>query len=145
MFVDQQNQILWGVNMAQRISISPGDGLRRVPKPWRKKFAEESAEIIIRDGRYGEVLQKVSCLSPAILSGELLDGGMPNKPRKRIEKTTTDNAIVNSSNSEGFQEKLQVSAKEQAVAKPVPVYSTIAQPIAAGVGAPTVDNQPTLF
>lgn len=59
--------------MANRISITPREELLKVPKKWRRKFAEQAAEILIREGRSGEVLQQISELTTDYLSGEAIE------------------------------------------------------------------------
>jgi len=72
--------------MANRISITPRDRLRLIPKRWQGKFAEMSAEIIIQEGRHADVLQKVSGLSLSDLSGESLQVANVNEKNSMNRK-----------------------------------------------------------
>ena len=72
--------------MTKRISVTPGAQLRLVPNRWQSKFASEAAEILIREGRSSEVLQSISGLTLADLTGESLglqDTGKLKKNRQR--------------------------------------------------------------
>lgn len=85
--------------MEKRISITPGAQLRLVSSRWQAKFASESAEILIREGRYSEVLQTISGLTLADFAGEFLalKETVKNK-RKRSKKEENVNIIDGSNN-----------------------------------------------
>jgi len=73
--------------MAKRISVTPGAQLRLVPNRWQAKFASESAEILIREGRYSEVLKSITGLTLADLTGESLSlKETSNNKKKRSQK-----------------------------------------------------------
>lgn len=73
--------------MAKRITITPRGQLMLISSRWQGKFAEEAAEILIREGRYGEVLQAISGLSLADLKGESLQVKKYEKSqKKRIQR-----------------------------------------------------------
>lgn len=85
--------------MVRRISITPGDQLRLVPNRWQAKFASISAEILIQEGRYSEVMQTITGLSLADLTGESLTLRETGKnKKKRSQKDKKVNTIYNSSN-----------------------------------------------
>ena len=54
--------------MPKRLSITPRDGLKKINSRWQRNFAEEAAEILIREGRTGEVLSRISGLTAQELS-----------------------------------------------------------------------------
>jgi hypothetical protein len=57
--------------MEKRISITPRKGLLTAVRPeWQRKFAEEAAEVIISEGRYSEMMTRISGITLADLSGE---------------------------------------------------------------------------
>jgi hypothetical protein len=53
-----------------RISITPRDRLLKVPKAWRRKFAEEAAELVITEGRYKEIMLRITGITLADLTGD---------------------------------------------------------------------------
>lgn len=127
--------------MAERISIRPGEGLLKVPKPWRKRFAEESAETVIREGRLGEILQKISGLSSDILAGEpCLSEKKLSGPPKRAKRTAGAEETVSPQNHNDSGGIAQISGWKRGVALPAKdsVNQTISQ-------APNDDSHPGLF
>ena len=56
--------------MEKRISITPRKGLLLVKPEWQRKFAEEAAEVLISEGRYSEMMSRISGITLADLSGE---------------------------------------------------------------------------
>ena len=85
--------------MAKRISVTPGAQLRLVPNRWQAKFASESAEILIREGRYSEVLKSITGLTLADLTGESLSlKETGNNKKKRSQKDKPVNTTYSSSN-----------------------------------------------
>jgi hypothetical protein len=63
--------------MAKRISIVPGPLLLTIREDWRRKFAEASAEILIEEGRYSEVMLMIIGLKK-----EDLLAGKPGQPNE---------------------------------------------------------------
>ena len=70
--------------MVKRISITPKEGLLKVPQIWRRKFAEAASEVLILEGRYKEMMAIISGLTLADLTGETPDDCSEKKckPRK---------------------------------------------------------------
>lgn len=98
--------------MGKRISITPGRLLKLVPDSLKAKVASVSVEILIGEGRYGEILQVVTGLPLAALTEKSLgleDTGAlkSNIQRKKIR---TKNP------SEKVPEKIADAAQ---VAKPI--------------------------
>lgn len=56
--------------MEKRISITPRKGLLLVKPEWQRKFAEEAAEVLMAEGRYSEMMSRISGITLADLSGE---------------------------------------------------------------------------
>lgn len=84
--------------MAKRISVTPGVRLRLVPSRWQSKFASEAAEILIREGRSSEVLQSITGLTLADLTGEFLTLGETGKNKKKhCQKDKQANTTCSSS------------------------------------------------
>lgn len=54
---------------------------------WRKKFAEESAEVLISEGRYPEMMTRISGITLADLSGESVAGPLGKDTKRRKSKT----------------------------------------------------------
>jgi len=103
--------------MAKRISFTPGDQLRLIPGSWQAKFASESAETLIREGRRGEVLQTISGLSLADLKGESLSLRENCKSKKkRIQRgkqlDTSSIEAVPTSTGQVPQELIDAVAEE---------------------------------
>ena len=59
--------------MKKRISITPKEGLLKVPGNWRRKIAEEATEVLIQEGRYREMMARISGLTLADLTDEATD------------------------------------------------------------------------
>lgn len=72
--------------MGKRISITPGKLLKSVPGCLMAKVASASAEILIREGRYGEILQVITGLPLADFSGESLGLEDAEKSKSKIQR-----------------------------------------------------------
>jgi len=72
--------------MGKRISVTPGKLLKLVPDSLKAKVASASAEILISEGRYGEVLQAVTGLPLADLTGESLGLEVTGKLKKNSQR-----------------------------------------------------------
>lgn len=73
--------------MEKRISITPKEGLLKVSPKWRRKFAEESAEVLILEGRYSEMMTRISGITLADLIGESVADSLGKDIKRRKPKT----------------------------------------------------------
>lgn len=83
--------------MKKRLTITPRTELLTICKKWQGKFAEEAAETMIREGRSGELLQKIVGITADDLNGVTTKGfyAQANKPKKtsRSGKVETSPAL----------------------------------------------------
>ena len=70
--------------MGKRISITPQIKLLNVVPKWRRRFAEEAAEVILSEGRYKEIMFRIIGLSPTELTDQpaYITPNKPTNPRK---------------------------------------------------------------
>ncbi len=84
--------------MKKRISITPQKRLLEVPVKWQRRFAEEAAEVLLQEGRYTEMMSRISGLTHADFTAEAPDDNFikESKPKKaaRIEPHKTSTLVV---------------------------------------------------
>lgn len=79
--------------MTKRLSVTPRQGLLRVPPQLRRKFIEAACEILIEEGRMAEVLLKISGLTLEDLTGQPKPpAGLPSR-RKQTNKSRSTSSF----------------------------------------------------
>jgi hypothetical protein len=79
--------------MTKRLSVTPRQGLLRVPPQLRRKFIETACEILIEEGRMAEVLLKISGLTLEDLTDQPKPSTSRSYGRKQVNKCRSASAF----------------------------------------------------
>lgn len=70
--------------MADRVQISPKNAFLKIAPRWRREFAEEAVEVIMAEGRYTEIMTRITGLTLSDLTSD--PASVPPVKNTRLKK-----------------------------------------------------------
>lgn len=96
--------------MENRVQISPKNAFLKIPPRWRREFAEEAVEVVMAEGRYTEIMTRITGLTPFDLTKEpasITPEARTKHKKPNLASPSTQPAIEPAPDYDSFRKMLQ--------------------------------------